>query len=92
MWYLVEHEVHHKAQLALHLPEISVTLPCFAFVLPPGVGPDIRPDVGCNVKGTLTGEGIYEENNGVVALGLDRSVLGIGESLFSGRRGGLADR
>ena len=45
LWYLIEHEVHHKAQLALYFREIGMTPPFFAAVLPPGVRPDIRPDV-----------------------------------------------
>ncbi|MEE9235064.1 MAG: DinB family protein [Candidatus Acidoferrales bacterium] len=42
LWYLIEHEIHHKAQLALYLRQIGVTPPFFAYVLPPGVRPDIR--------------------------------------------------
>jgi len=42
LWYLVEHEIHHKAQLAVYLRQIGLTPPFFAFVLPPGVRPDIR--------------------------------------------------
>lgn len=42
LWYLVEHEVHHKAQLALYLREIGVVPPFFALAFPPGVRPDIR--------------------------------------------------
>ena len=45
LWYLVEHEVHHKAQLALYLRQTGITPPFFAFALPPGVRPDIRSDV-----------------------------------------------
>jgi uncharacterized damage-inducible protein DinB len=45
LWYLVEHEVHHKAQLAFHLRQIGVTPPFFAYALPPGVRPDARPEV-----------------------------------------------
>ena len=45
LWYVVEHEVHHKAQLALYLRELKITPPFFAAALPPGVRPDIRPDV-----------------------------------------------
>jgi uncharacterized damage-inducible protein DinB len=40
LWYVVEHEVHHKAQLAIYLRAIGVEPPFFAFVLPPGVRPD----------------------------------------------------
>lgn len=42
LWYLVEHEVHHKAQLALYLRQIGVLPPFFASVMPPGMRPDIR--------------------------------------------------
>lgn len=42
LWYMVEHEVHHKAQLALYLRQFDITPPFFAFVLPPGVRPDIK--------------------------------------------------
>jgi uncharacterized damage-inducible protein DinB len=42
LWYLVEHEVHHKAQLAIYLRQIGITPPFFAFVFPRGVRPDIR--------------------------------------------------
>ena len=41
LWYVVEHEVHHKAQLASHLRTIDVEAPFFAFALPPGVRPDL---------------------------------------------------
>jgi uncharacterized damage-inducible protein DinB len=41
LWYLVEHEMHHKAQLAVYLRQIGITPPFFARVLPPGVRPDI---------------------------------------------------
>jgi uncharacterized damage-inducible protein DinB len=42
LWYLVEHEVHHKAQLALYLREVGVVPPFFALAFPPGIRPDIR--------------------------------------------------
>lgn len=42
LWYLVEHEIHHKAQLAVYLRQVGLTPPFFAFVLPPGVRPDLR--------------------------------------------------
>lgn len=42
LWYLVEHEIHHKAQLALYLRQIGITPPFFAFVFPKGVRPDVR--------------------------------------------------
>lgn len=43
LWYLVEHELHHKAQLALYLNLCGVEAPFFAFPLPPSVRPDKRP-------------------------------------------------
>jgi uncharacterized damage-inducible protein DinB len=42
LWYVLEHEIHHKAQLAARLRHLGVTPPFFAFPLPPGVRPDIR--------------------------------------------------
>lgn len=44
LWYMVEHEIHHKAQLAVYLRQVDITPPFFAFVLPPGVRPDINPE------------------------------------------------
>jgi uncharacterized damage-inducible protein DinB len=43
LWYLVEHEMHHKAQLSLYLHMCGIEAPFFAFALPPGVRPDKRP-------------------------------------------------
>lgn len=42
LWYLVEHEIHHKAQLAMYLRQVGITPPFFAFVFPKGVRPDVR--------------------------------------------------
>ncbi len=42
LWYLVEHEVHHKAQVALALRLIGIEPPFFAYIFPKGVRPDIR--------------------------------------------------
>lgn len=42
LWYLVEHEVHHKSQLALYLRRMGLLPPFFAAALPPGFRPDIR--------------------------------------------------
>lgn len=41
LWYILEHEVHHKAQLALCLRLLGTTPPFFAAPLPPGIRPDI---------------------------------------------------
>ncbi len=43
LWYLVEHEVHHKAQVGLYLFQLGIEAPFFAYPLPPGVRPDKRP-------------------------------------------------
>lgn len=42
LWYLVEHEIHHKGQLASYLRAFGVVPPFFALAFPPGVRPDIR--------------------------------------------------
>jgi uncharacterized damage-inducible protein DinB len=41
LWYILEHEIHHKAQLALYLRQIGIMPPFFAYVLPPGARPDL---------------------------------------------------
>jgi uncharacterized damage-inducible protein DinB len=43
LWYLVEHELHHKGQIALYLHLCGVEAPFFAFPLPNGIRPDKRP-------------------------------------------------
>jgi uncharacterized damage-inducible protein DinB len=45
LWYLVEHELHHKGQIALYLHLCGIEAPFFAFELPKGVRPDKRPFV-----------------------------------------------
>jgi uncharacterized damage-inducible protein DinB len=45
LWYLVEHELHHKAQISLYLHLCGIEAPFFAFALPPGARPDKRPFV-----------------------------------------------
>jgi uncharacterized damage-inducible protein DinB len=50
LWYLVEHEVHHKAVLAGRLRQLGLTPPYFAFALPV----DVRPDVEMKERYTLT--------------------------------------
>jgi len=42
LWYLVEHEVHHKAQLAVFMRQLGVEPPFFAFVFPNRFRPDQR--------------------------------------------------
>lgn len=44
LWYVMEHEVHHKAQIAVFLRQLGTTPPFFAFPLPPGRRPDVNPE------------------------------------------------
>jgi uncharacterized damage-inducible protein DinB len=46
--FLLEHEVHHKGQLAVYLRQMGKTAPFFAMAFPPGHRPDIqaRNDLG----------------------------------------------
>lgn len=48
MWFMVEHEIHHKAQLAVYLRQMGHVAPFYALPLPLGVRPDIkaREDLG----------------------------------------------
>lgn len=43
LWYMVEHEVHHKAQVALYLRHLGITPPFFALAFPNKHRPDIQP-------------------------------------------------
>ena len=40
LWFILEHEIHHKAQLALYFRQLGKVPPFFAMVLPDR--PDIR--------------------------------------------------
>ena len=42
LWLLVEHEVHHKAQIALYLRQMGKTPPYFAAALEGGTRPDVE--------------------------------------------------
>ena len=42
LWLLVEHEVHHKAQIAVYLRQIGKTPPYFAAALEGGARPDVE--------------------------------------------------
>jgi uncharacterized damage-inducible protein DinB len=42
LWYVLEHEIHHKAQLAQYLRAVGRVPPYFAVVTPAGVRPDIE--------------------------------------------------
>jgi len=48
LWYVLEHEVHHKAQLAEYMRQMGIVPPFFAFVLPGGQRPaiEIRANLG----------------------------------------------
>ena len=48
LWFLVEHEIHHKAQLAEYLRALGHLPPYFGIPLPLGTRPDIaaRTDLG----------------------------------------------
>jgi uncharacterized damage-inducible protein DinB len=41
LWFILEHEIHHKAQLAEYLRALGYTPPYFAMVFPLGQRPDI---------------------------------------------------
>jgi uncharacterized damage-inducible protein DinB len=41
LWFILEHEIHHKAQLAEYLRALGYTPPYFAMVFPIGERPDI---------------------------------------------------
>lgn len=42
LWFILEHEVHHKAQLAVYCRQLGRLAPFFASPLPAGERPDIR--------------------------------------------------
>jgi uncharacterized damage-inducible protein DinB len=42
LWLMIEHEVHHKAQVAVYLREMGKTPPYFAAALENGARPDIE--------------------------------------------------
>ena len=41
LWFVLEHEIHHKAQLAEYLRTMGHVPPYFGMPLPPGTRPDI---------------------------------------------------
>ena len=41
LWFLLEHEIHHKAQAAVYLRQMGLVAPFYALPLPPGERPDI---------------------------------------------------
>lgn len=48
LWFILEHEIHHKAQLAVYLRQMGRVAPYFAFPFPPGERPDfaVRAELG----------------------------------------------
>jgi len=42
LWLLIEHEVHHKAQIAVYLRQMGKTPPYFAAALEGGARPDVE--------------------------------------------------
>ena len=42
LWFVLEHEIHHKAQLAEYLRALGRVPPYFAMVMPAGMRPDIE--------------------------------------------------
>ena len=48
LWFVVEHEIHHKAQLAVYLRQMGHVAPFYAMPLPLGQRPDFkaRQDLG----------------------------------------------
>lgn len=41
LWFILEHELHHKGQIWLYLRQMGITPPFYAFPLPLGERPDI---------------------------------------------------
>lgn len=48
LWFVLEHEIHHKGQIALYLRWMGITPPFFAAPLAPGKRPDValREELG----------------------------------------------
>ena len=48
LWFLVEHEMHHKAQVSVYFRQMGRTPPFYAMVLEQGVRPDVvaREELG----------------------------------------------
>jgi uncharacterized damage-inducible protein DinB len=42
LWFVLEHEQHHKAQLAEYMRQMGLVPPFFALVIPDGQRPDIE--------------------------------------------------
>jgi uncharacterized damage-inducible protein DinB len=48
LWFILEHELHHRGQIWLYLRLLDITPPFYAMPLPQGARPDIqaRQDLG----------------------------------------------
>jgi uncharacterized damage-inducible protein DinB len=48
LWFIAEHEIHHKAQISVYLRQMGRTPPFYAMPLEPGERPDIgaRQELG----------------------------------------------
>jgi uncharacterized damage-inducible protein DinB len=48
LWFILEHEIHHKGQIWQYLRQMGYTPPFYAMPLPPGERPDhkAREDLG----------------------------------------------
>lgn len=42
LWFLLEHEIHHKAQISMYLRQMGRTPPFYAMPLGPGERPDVQ--------------------------------------------------
>lgn len=42
LWYVLEHEIHHKGQIWVYLRQMGITPPFFAAPLPEGERPDVE--------------------------------------------------
>lgn len=42
LWFVLEHELHHRGQIWAYLRAVGHTLPFYAVPLAPGERPDIR--------------------------------------------------
>lgn len=42
LWFVLEHEIHHKGQVWQYLRGMGITPPFYAMPLPPGERPDVR--------------------------------------------------
>lgn len=41
LWFVLEHEIHHKAQLAVYVRQMGYTPPFYALPMPLGARPDV---------------------------------------------------